>query len=101
MIDQEQPKPGQFIQCRFARKGEDGSTTETVSWIPIKVKHRDRGGLVRVEVGMIIDLKEEDGTWTRDWTIVGTGAIQNRVPDVRKSIRTHRQRSGDDLPKTK
>lgn len=101
MIQEQEPQRGQYIQCRFKRECENGSTMETVSWIPVKIKHRDRGGLVKVETGMTIDLKEEDGTWSRDWVITGTGAVLDRAPDVRKAVRNHRKNTGDSTPKVK
>lgn len=93
--------PTQYVQCRFAREG-DGSRTETVSWIPTKVKHRDQGGMVKLRVGMVIDLQSEDKTWTRDWTLTSIGTeIKDDAPDVRKMIRGHRKMTGDSQPRRK
>jgi hypothetical protein len=95
-------KPVQYVQCRFVRENEDGSRSETVSWIPTKVKNRDKGGLIKVRKGMIIDLKEEDDTWTRDWTVSFVGSeIKEDAPDVRKMIRGHRKNTGDSMPRGK
>jgi len=90
----------QYIQVNLTRANGDGSRAETVSWIPTKVKDRDKGGLVKVRKGMTIDLKNEDDTWTRDWTVASMGSeIKDEAPDVRKMIRGHRKQTGDSNPK--
>jgi hypothetical protein len=93
--------PTQYVQCRFARV-VDGSRSETVSWIPTKVKQRDKNGLIKVRPGLTIDLKEEDGSWTRDWQIMSVGnEIKDDAPDVRKMIKGHRKMTGDSQPRRK
>jgi hypothetical protein len=92
--------PTPYVQVNLTRENGDGSRSETTSWIPVKVKDRDKGGLVKVRKGMTIDLKNEDDTWTRDWIVASVGSeVKDEAPDVRKMIRGHRKNSGDSQPK--
>jgi hypothetical protein len=90
------PKP-QFTQCKLVREDE-GSRTETVSWIPTKVKS-ENDGMVKLHLGMVVDLKNEDDTWTRDWTVESMSAPVDEPPDFRKLIRGHRKMTGDSMPR--
>jgi hypothetical protein len=90
----------QFTQCKLARQDEN-SRTETTSWIPTKVKDRDNGGLVKLRVGMIVDLKEpgDEDKWTRDWQVMSMGLPTEAPPDVHKLIKGHRKMTGDSQPR--
>ena len=61
--------PIQYVQVNLTRANGDGSRSSTTSWIPTKVKDRDKGGLVKIRKGLTIDLKNDDDTWTRDWIV--------------------------------
>jgi len=91
----------QFTQCKLVREAE-GSRTETISWIPTKVKS-DAGGMVKLRTGMVVDLKESgDGDiWTRGWTVESMGTPTDAPPDSHELIKGHRKMTGDALPRRK
>lgn len=77
-----------YTQCRLRREAESGHM-ETVSWIPSKFG----------KIGQIVDLKEDDGNWSRGWEIVLVGPTIENPPDWRKLIRGHRKMTGDSTPR--
>ena len=87
-----------YRQCTLTR-AEGAATVETVSWLPVQMTRVGGGGKVRLEVGMTVDLKEEDGTWTRDWTVKSMSTETETPPDWRAMIRGHRKQTGDSNPK--
>ena len=48
--------------------------------------------------GMVLKIKQ-DGKWEDGWKVTGIGIKRIGVPQVAKSIREHRKRTGDSLPK--
>lgn len=89
----------QFVQCRLTRM-EGTSRYETVSWLPAKVKSSTEGKHT-LRVGSVVDLKRDDGTWDRDWVVQSMGHPAEAPPDWRGSIKSHRNQTGDNLPKRK
>ena len=85
-----------FSQCRLVRQ-EGDVRTETVSWIPTKLKSNN--GLVNLRLGLVVDLQEEDKTWTRNWTVESMGPTTENPPDYRALIRGHRKMTGDSMPR--
>ena len=90
----------QFTQCKLVRQ-EGDSRTETVSWIPTKVKSDD--GMVKLHKGMVVDLKETGGgdIWTRGWTVMSMSEPTDAPPDSHELIKGHRKMTGDALPRRK
>lgn len=89
-------KKTKFSQCRLVRQ-EGGIRTETVSWIPTKLKSDN--GMVNLRVGLVVDLQEEDKTWTRNWRVESMGTITENPPDYRALIKGHRKMTGDSMPR--
>lgn len=78
-----------FLQCKLT-KTEGPSRLETVSYIPKKFAQKNR----------ILDLRDEEGNWTRDWRVDFVGHEVADPPDWRHAIKAHRRATGDSLPKT-
>jgi hypothetical protein len=48
----------------------------------------------------VVKLKNHDtGEWSEGWKIVSVGPSTEHPPDYRKMIRSHRDNTGDGLPK--
>jgi len=90
----------QFTQCKLVRQ-EGNTRTETISWIPTKVKSDT--GMVKLRMGMVLDLKETgDGDiWTRNWTVESMSKPVDAPPDSHELIKGHRKMTGDSLPRRK
>ena len=88
-----------FRQCRLVKK-VGTANVETVSWLPTEFPVRGGGSRARLRVGSVVDLREEDGTWSKDWTVVSTGTSEvEDPPDWRKLIKGHRKMTGDSTPR--
>lgn len=80
-----------YKQCKLVKKTHQGQL-ETVSWIPDKFAN----------IGGVIKLKNDDGEWDDGWVVMSASEdTVDEPPDYRKSIRAHRNRTGDSLPKEK
>jgi hypothetical protein len=79
-----------YAQCHLRRDTETG-TVETTSYIPAK----------HAKVGRVLDLKEPDKTWSRDWVVMSAGQITDNPPDSHELIKGHRKMTGDALPRRK
>lgn len=83
-----------FFQCLLERKTENATIT-TTSWIPKKYAKKDKYIQLRE--------KKEDGytEWIDGWKVISicSKSLKENVPDIRKSIKTHIARTGDNLPK--
>lgn len=78
-----------YKQCKLVKKTPTGQI-ETVSWIPEKFAN----------VGGVIKLKNDDETWDDGYVVVSASETTiDEPPDYRKSIRQHKDRTGDSLPK--
>lgn len=88
------PKP-HYSQCRLTRT-EGSARIETVSWLPTRVKS-DKG-MISLKVGSVVDLKDQEGNWTRGWCVEAMGTkTEEEAPDWRKSVRGHRKNTGDSI----
>jgi hypothetical protein len=78
-----------YKQCTL-EKSINGSTVQTVSWIPEKY----------AQLGKVLKLQNEDKTWTDGWFVhfVGSSFIEEPI-DIHKAVRQHRKNTGDSLPK--
>ena len=66
--------------------------TYTTTWLPEKF----------AEVGRILKLCNEYDRWDNGWKVMSVSeAFITNPPDYRKSIREHKKRTGDSLPKRK
>ncbi len=84
-------KKTKYKQCRLVKKTQTGQV-ETVSWIPEKF----------AVVGGVVKLKKDDGKWENGYVVMSASeAAIDAPPDFRKSIRQHKKRTGDSLPKEK
>ena len=82
-------KDTSYRQARLKRS-EGNKTIETVSWIPVK----------NAKVGHLVSLKDDNGVWSPDFTVVSIGAVVvDEAPDWRKAVRGHRKLTGDSNPK--
>tara|TARA_Y100000310_G_C20289413_1_gene626492 strand:- start:220 stop:459 length:240 start_codon:yes stop_codon:yes gene_type:complete len=70
------------------RKTEAGIQSMT-SFIPKKF----------AQLGRVLKLKSDDGVWTNGWVVKLVGHTMDEPPDLHKSVRQHRERTGDSLPK--
>ncbi len=77
-----------YRQCRLARKLPSGRI-ETTSYIPARY----------ARVGNVLSLRDEDGTWTKDWEVLVVGPLVTDPPDWRSLIRGHRKMTGDSMPR--
>jgi hypothetical protein len=50
-------------------------------------------------VGEYVKIRGADGVWTNGWLVLSSGVMAEDPPDWRKSIRGHRETTGDSLPK--
>ena len=73
-----------YVQCTL----EKGNSQQT-SWIPKKFAKLDG----------VLKLKSEDGKWDNGWVVILVGTECEDTPDWRKSVRNHKKRTGDSLPK--
>jgi hypothetical protein len=87
-----------FRQCRLAKR-TGNANYETVSWLPVEFPVKEGGSKARLRVGSVVDLREDDGTWSEDWTVVSVGAELEDPPDWRKLIKGHRKMTGDSNPR--
>ena len=88
-----------YRQCSLSKR-EGTATRETVSWLPTHLKIKGGTGKMRLEVGNVVDLKEDDGTWTKDWTVLSIGENEiDNPPDWRALIKGHRKNTGDSTPR--
>jgi hypothetical protein len=76
-----------YVQCELEREGPYSTTIKEVAWIPKEL----------AKVGTPLKIMHLRGDWIDGWKVVSVGA-QAPIPDVQKSIRTHRKRTGDALP---
>ena len=77
-----------YAQCHLRRETETGSV-HTTSYIPAK----------HAKVGQVLDLKEKDDTWSRDWVVMTAGQLTDSPPDTHQLIKGHRKMTGDSLPR--
>jgi hypothetical protein len=77
-----------YTQCRLVR-----DNVSTTSWIPTECAHKNRD----------VTLRETKGSDPEHWTVKEIFATREygELPDFRKSIRTHRKRTGDSNAKVK
>ncbi len=65
---------------------------ERVSWIPEKF----------AEVGKVLKIKNDDDEWVDGWVVKSASRDTiDELPDFGKSVRGHRGRTGDSMPKEK
>lgn len=76
-----------YYQC-VLNKRTIGGIIELVSFIPTEY----------ATIGNIIKLKENN-VWIDGWVVVKVGEFSANPPDINKSVRQHRKRTGDSLPK--
>lgn len=77
-----------YKQCKLEKKV--GVSTHTqVSFIPKEF----------AVLGRVIKLKQDDDTWDDGWKVVSVGSEESDAIDYRKRIRSHRNATGDSLPK--
>lgn len=50
-------------------------------------------------VGKILQLKNDDDTWTDGWRVISAGALNEDPPDAHAAIKQHRKATGDSAPK--
>ena len=74
-----------YTQCGMRRKN-----VIRTSWIPQKF----------AKVGRVVKLKDSD-EWSDGWVVEWTGSTGELPEHTDKSIREHRKRTGDSLPKIK
>lgn len=76
-----------YYQVRLERSLPDGGST-LITYIPCKFARK----------GETLKLKTTEG-WEDGWVVKHVFSGTPEIPDVRKSIRAHRKRTGDSLPK--
>ena len=72
-----------YCQCKLKRLN-----TEQVAFIPEEF----------AKIGKYVQIRE-DGVWVNGWLVESAGEPTENPPDWRKSIRGHRDNTGDSLPK--
>lgn len=77
-----------YSQCHLERR-TDHSVISTTSYIPQKFAKK----------GHVVDLRNDDKTWSRGWVVISVGDVTDSLPDWRQSIKGHRAMTGDNLPK--
>lgn len=77
----------EYSQCGL-EKTTDNGVLKQVTFIPSKF----------AKVGSTIKLKKGE-TWEGGWVVksVGTKIMEDKLPDLHKSIRGHRKNTGDSL----
>ena len=77
-----------YTQCELERTGLSGAKSYQAAWITT--------GLAKVGNALKI---REGSKWVDGWVV--TGVYKERIEplDVQRSIRQHRKRTGDSLPK--
>lgn len=78
-------KTTHYRQCLLRR-----SNSEHTAWIPEKF----------AVPGQILKIKE-GVSWIDGYVVEFVGATTDKCPDIGKSIRGHRERTGDSLPKVR
>ena len=82
-----------YVQCTLKRTA--ASTTSTItSYLPIAFAKHKR----------VVRLRDDQGVWTDGWIVEQVGDTlveENQLPDYRKAIRAHRQKTGDSLRRSK
>jgi len=81
-----------FRQCTL-RKPSCGGHVEIVVYIPIKF----------ASVGDTLRLRNDSGVWSDGWVVhaVHGTLSKSELPDTRPSIKAHRRKTGDSLPRAK
>ena len=72
----------------------DSGIAKQVAWLPEQFVH----------YGKVLTIKDtETGKWSDGWVVVTKerGDLVEEPPDYRKMIRSHRNKTGDNLPKKK
>ncbi len=81
-------KPIFYRQCELNKE-----TTSEVVWIP--EVHARKGKILKVR---------ENNLWDDGWKVVKVGEIrleEKYLPDSHKEIKSHRNKTGDSMPKVK
>jgi len=86
----------QYRQCHLHKPSERGHISR-VSWLPTQFPARGGGKKVKLRVGSVVDLKEEDGSWSTDWEILSCGEPKDEAPDWRALVKGHRKNTGDSI----
>lgn len=73
------------------KKENSGITIETTTFVPQKY----------ARLGKVLSLKNEQKTWEGGWEVVALGVTldEKDMIDPREQIKSHRQMTGDSLPK--
>ena len=87
--ENEIPDSDIYIQCKLVRSvGTECHVMTTY----LSKKH--------AELDNVLKLRNEFGKWIDGWIVFGVFTHKRiGVPDIRKSVRAHRKRTGDSLPK--
>lgn len=78
-----------YCQCELVKKVNFESTIKQIAFIPAKYAN----------VGSMLKIRKEDGTWDWGWEVVWAGKPTEIIVDIHKAIRNHRKNTGDSLPK--
>lgn len=79
-----------YVQCKLSKAIGNMQRKFEISYIPSK--YAIKGKILKIEI---------DGVWEDGWNVteVYKNSETDEPPDWRKSIRSHRDNTGDSLPK--
>jgi len=81
-------KKTDYRQC-VLEQWRDDKRAKIVSFIPKKF----------AKLGGVVKLQDDYGRWSDGWVVTFVGETSGKIPDIQKAVRTHRENTGDSLPK--